>query len=228
MISAPRETDSRRRRNPSGSVPGSRQRPDPDAHSRCALRATAARGSSGGGNLVPCAAPGARSSAGRTSVFGTEGRRFESCRACQTDPPRMAENRRFGAICDVAGGQCAMQCAIGLVTTWHDLAQRGTTGEAASLGRLACLVGPARTSMARVRLARRSGGPLSPHVGRLWAPMVGWGQVGGGAPRRPAGGRQAVAAPSAASAACFDSAKRRGTGNLPGSSRNRSSSPSSP
>ena len=85
--------------------------------------------------------------------------RFESCRAYHTGARVWPRNRGFDAIWVQGGGQCATQCATASFTTWHDLAQRGTTGEAGLLGRevgsaglsCSCRTWPAGTSGGRRR-----------------------------------------------------------------------------
>ena len=53
--------------------------------------------------------------------------RFESWTAHQSLRASSGEKPRFGRYLGFGKGECAMHCAMPAVTTWHDLAQRGTT-----------------------------------------------------------------------------------------------------
>lgn len=179
------------------------------------------------------------------------GCRFESCRAYHSKPMSSCENRRFARFPAGPTDECATQCATAEVTTWHHLAQRGTTGTAGRGAQGAVdlrlrLAGawPASRPVAGHGGVQGAGGTQvgsacpSAAVPALW-PRVGPGvgraarvPVAGPTPHaadrsRPRDQRQAVAEDLAPPPGSQDT-NILGTGNFPGSSRNRSSSPSSP
>ena len=55
---------------------------------------------------------------------------FESCTAHHSLRGRIAERTRFSGVSGPRGTECAMQCAMGAVTSWHRVARAGTTWRA--------------------------------------------------------------------------------------------------